>query len=544
MLIGQFQHLADMAQQQELRQQLLMQRQSPSPRQDHRQDRLGPNEQSTRLTAQHFVEDTLVAESLSLTTRIQGVTARIWRELSQVTLPPLARVRLVDGATRAAHREVEGYGVNVEEIESSEDSIVLFLDCLARTLRSHIVKTVNSMHDHGLTAVTELRAPAGESYRFTPSHSRHPSQNQSGVDSIGRASSARLPMLTTQASPRDRGQMGTGGQSQPSVVLPLVTPTKSVSFAPPASPATQVSTAALHHIEEAVARLVVPHAADKTEAQYRRRVEAYQCLQSTLLDEAQQLRIAEQSTIESATTGANAPSSVPSGHGPVKTIGSVQIPDWVFKNKHDRIAYSRMRESEITATGRSAIPDMGIAFTPSWMAIDLWGNGIGPIPDQYPGLNLNLNPFFTAPIPTSTTHTTQVPTHHRWGQIDPNSHLTAQTPTTIKRSQSAPMHSLFSKGLTGERFNSSDDGRWRPTGVGGVGGDNGLPPGPTAGGGASAFRDDEHRHKPRSEIDEAIAMYSFPHSPQQPKLLVDREFTPGILSANESFRLEMERRLR
>jgi hypothetical protein len=259
-----------MTQQQELRQQLLMQRQSPSPRQDHSQDQLGSNEQSTRLTAQHFVEDTLVAESLSLTTRIQGVTPRIWRELSQVTLPPLARVRLVDGATRAARREVEGYSVNVEEIESSEDSIVLFLDCLARTLRSHIVKMVNSMHDHGLTAVTELRVPAGESFRFTPNHSRCLSQSQNGVDGTGRSSSARLPQPKTHVSPHDRGQTSIGVHSQPSVVLPLVTPTKSVSFAPPASPATQVSTSALHHIEEAVARLVVPRAADKTEAQYRR----------------------------------------------------------------------------------------------------------------------------------------------------------------------------------------------------------------------------------------------------------------------------------
>jgi hypothetical protein len=109
------------------------------------------------------------------------------------------------------------------------------------------------------------------------------------------------------------------------------------------------------------------------------------------------------------------------------------------------------------------------------------------------------------------------------------------------------MHLLFSKGPAGEGFNGSDGRRWRQEGVGGVGGvggDNSHPPGQSAGGVASAFTDDEHRHNPRSEIDEAIATYSFPHSPQQPNLLLNREFTPGILSANESFRLEMERQLR
>jgi hypothetical protein len=83
------------------------------------------------------------------------------------------------------------------------------------------------------------------------------------------------------------------------------------------------------------------------------------------------MKIAEQSSAESVTMGANAPSSVPSGPGPVKTIGSVQIPDWVFKHKNDRIAYSCMCESEITSTGQSAIPDMGIAFMPTCTAVDL-----------------------------------------------------------------------------------------------------------------------------------------------------------------------------
>jgi hypothetical protein len=283
-----------------------------------------------------------------------------------------------------------------------------------------------------------------------------------------------------------------------------------------------------------VARLVVLCAADETEAQYCRRVEAYQRLQSTLFNEAQQMKIAEQSSAESVTTGVNAPSSVPGGPGPVKTISSVQIPDWVFKHKNDRIVYSCMHESEIMSTGRSAIPDMGIAFTPTRTAVDLWENSIRPIPDQYPGLNLDLNPFFTTPNPTSMTYTTQAPTHHRWSQIDPNSHLTEQTPTTIKQSQSAPMHLLFSKGPAGEGFNGSDGRRWRQQGVGGVGGvggDSSHPPG----GVASAFIDDEHCHNFRLEIDEAIATYSFPHSPQQPNLLLNREFTPGILSANESF---------
>jgi hypothetical protein len=64
----------------------------------------------------------------------------------------------VEGVTRAAWCEVEGYGVDVKEIESSEDSIVLFLSCFTRTLHSHIVKTVNSMHELGLTVVTELGA--------------------------------------------------------------------------------------------------------------------------------------------------------------------------------------------------------------------------------------------------------------------------------------------------------------------------------------------------------------------------------------------------
>jgi hypothetical protein len=72
----------------------------------------------------------------------------------------------------------------------------------------------------------------------------------------------------------------------------------------------------------------------------------------------------------------------------------------------------------------------------------------------------------------------------------------------------------------------------------------GPPPPPPPGKGASVFTDDENRRHPRSEIDEAIVVYSFPHSPQPSNLLLNREFTPGILSANDSFRLEMERRLR
>jgi hypothetical protein len=75
------------------------------------------------------------------------------------------------------------------------------------------------------------------------------------------------------------------------------------------------------------------------------------------------MRMAEQSTAESVTMRANAPSSVPAGPETIKSIGSVQIPKWVFKHKKDCITYSIMQESEIAAMGQSAIPTMGIAST-------------------------------------------------------------------------------------------------------------------------------------------------------------------------------------
>jgi hypothetical protein len=176
------------------------------------------------LTAQHFVEDTLVAESVSVVTCIQDLTACIWRELPQVQLPPLAKVWLVEGATRSAHRQVEGYGVNMEEIESSEESMKLFLDCLATTLCNHIARTVNSMHENGLIAVNELREPVGETQQESAGHSR-------------RSSVAREPIRQGNGDTLLQDRRSAGWQLSPRQAA-VVTPSKSVSFAPPVSPST------------------------------------------------------------------------------------------------------------------------------------------------------------------------------------------------------------------------------------------------------------------------------------------------------------------
>jgi hypothetical protein len=42
------------------------------------------------------------------------------------------------------------------------------------------------------------------------------------------------------------------------------------------------------------------------------------------------------------------------------------------------------------------------------MVVDLWENGIGLIPDQYPGLNLDLNPFLTISAQKTTAHPSQL----------------------------------------------------------------------------------------------------------------------------------------
>jgi hypothetical protein len=52
---------------------------------------------------------------------------------------------------------------------------------------------------------------------------------------------------------------------------------------------------------------------------------------------------------------------------------------------------------------------MGIAFTPSRAVVDLWGNGIGPIPDTYPGANIDLNPFMNAVQPSKAPARHQPP---------------------------------------------------------------------------------------------------------------------------------------